>query len=119
MERDIFIIKNRPSKKEAMKSSKAGDQEIEIDESSHVSVLTLRDRIKNAAIAVVMGIVLVQVYFFWGAANSGSFVPASVVIYFDSIYFIGYLVICGILGWFQGKKFIDWLNVKISFWKFW
>lgn len=102
-----------------MNSRQTADQEIEIDESSHVAEMTFSQRAKNAAIAVVMGIVLVQVYFMYGAANSGSFIPASVVIYFDSIYFIGYLVICGILGWFKGRDFIDWVNVKISFWKFW
>lgn len=92
---------------------------LEIDESKLVTAPTLFQRLKNAVYAVILGAVFFQLYFFYGAVKSGSFVPASIIIYFDSFYFLGYLAICGGLGWFAGQDFLDWLKVKMSFWKFW
>lgn len=92
---------------------------IDIDESELVPAPTLLERLKSAAIAVVLGATLVQMLLFYGAVKRGSFVPASVVIYFDNFYFLGYLAICGGLGWMAGQDFLDWLKSKIGYWKFW
>lgn len=92
---------------------------IQIDESSHKEEPSVFHRIRNVVIAVVLGTVLVQMIFFYGSAKSGSFTPASIIIYFDNIWFLGYLTVCGFLGWFAGDNFIDWLKVKIDSWKFW
>ena len=95
------------------------DSKIEIDESKLVPAPTIIQRLKNTALAIILGAALIQMYFFYGAARSGSFVPASIVIYFGSYYFLGYLAICGLLGWFRGQDFLDWMKVKMDFWKFW
>ncbi|MFY0682963.1 MAG: hypothetical protein JXR20_00315 [Balneola sp.] len=92
---------------------------VQIDESSHKEEPSLLQKIRNVTIAVVLGAVLVQMILFYGDAKSGSFIPASIIIYFESLWFIGYLIICGFLGWFVGENFIDWLKVKIDSWKFW
>jgi hypothetical protein len=92
---------------------------LEIDENKHVTAPTIIERLKNALYAVILGAVLFQFYFFYGAVHSGSFVPASIVIYLDNFYFLGYLALCGGLGWFAGQDFLNWLKVKMEFWKFW
>lgn len=92
---------------------------MKIDESKHIAAPSFVQRLKDALFAIILGAILVQTYFFYGAVKSGSFVPASIVTYFDSYFFHGYLAICGILGWISGRNFIDWLNVEISEWKFW
>lgn len=92
---------------------------LEIDESNLVTAPTLFQRLKNAVYAIILGAILFQLYFFYGAAQSGSFFPTSIIIYFDSLYFLGYLAICGVLGWYNGQSFLDWVKVKMDFWKFW
>ena len=93
--------------------------EIEIDESKLIPAPTIFQRLKNAAFAVILGGVLVQMYFFFFSAKiSGTFTPTSIVIFYHNIYFIGYLSICAVLGWFKGQIFLDWMLVKIDFWKF-
>lgn len=92
---------------------------INIDESKHKEELSLLQRLRNAFLGILLGGVLVQIYFFYGSARSGSFVPTSIVIFYDNLIFIGYLIVCGILGWFAGENFLDWLKVKIDSWKFW
>ena len=92
---------------------------IQIDESSLKEEPSLFQKIRNVAIAVVLGAVLIQMILFYGTAKSGSFTPGSIIIYLDNLWFIGYLIICGFFGWFVGENFIDWLKVKIESWKFW
>lgn len=103
-----------------MKKRNYPDREIEIDESTHKAIPTLGQRLKDAAWAVVLGIVLVQVFWFWGAFRTGSIgSPTSVVMLMDNPLFLSFLGVCAFLGWFAGPSFHDWLNVKISDWKFW
>lgn len=102
-----------------MSKKRSTDSDIKIDESKHAAAPGFAQRLKDAVFAILLGAILVQVYFFYGAVKSGSFIPTSIVIYFDSVYFIGYLALCGILGWISGRNFIDWLNMRISEWKFW
>jgi hypothetical protein len=86
--------------------------EIKIDESSLVAETSIFSRFLNALYAVVLGIVLVQVYYFFTGAGS-------VVVLFDSLFFLGYLGVCAILGWIVGENFIAWLKDEIGNWKFW
>ncbi|NGP89705.1 hypothetical protein [Fodinibius halophilus] len=95
------------------------DSNIEIDESQLVSPPTFIQRVKHTVYAIILGAVLVQMVSFYGAAKSGTFVPGSIVIHFDNFYFWGYLAICGVLGWIAGQNFLEWLKVKMEFWKFW
>lgn len=92
---------------------------IEIDESKLKPEPGILQKLRNAVTAIVFGAVLVQVFLFYGAARSGSFTPASVLIYFDSYIFLGYLGVCGVLGWIAGQDFLHWLKAKMDFWKFW
>lgn len=92
---------------------------IEIDENNLVTAPSILQKLKNAVAAIILGAVFVQMYFFYGAVKGGSFAPGSIILYFDSIYFMGYLALCGVLGWFAGQDFLDWLKVKIGYWKFW
>ncbi len=81
---------------------------------------TIFQRFKHAFLSVMMGIVLVQMFLFWLAFQHGSFnLHISVVFLMNKSYFIAYITICAVMGWFKGQKFIDWLNYKIGFWKFW
>lgn len=102
-----------------MQNRGSANSNIEIDESNHRSAPTNGQKFKNSLIAFGLGALLVQMYFFYGATKGGSFGPASIVIFYDNYFFWGYLAICGVMGWFFGEEFTDWLNVKISEWKFW
>lgn len=95
------------------------DSNIEIDESQLKPAPGILQKLRNAVTAIVFGAVLVQVFLFYGATRSGSFTPASILIYFDSYFFWVYLGFCGVLGWISGQDFLQWLLVKINFWKFW
>jgi len=95
------------------------DSSPKINEDELTPSLSVFKKLKNVLIAIILGAVLVQVFLFYGFVKSGSFTPASIIIYFDSIYFIGYLAICGIIGWVAGQDFLNWLKVKIGSWKFW
>jgi len=95
------------------------DSDPKINEHKLTPATSLFGKVKNVFIAIILGAVLVQVFLFYGSVKSGSFIPASIIIYFDSIYFIGYLAICGIMGWIAGQDFLDWLKVKFGSWKFW
>lgn len=96
-----------------------GNSNLNIDESNLIPTPTIFQRTKNILGAIVLGAVLVQVFFFYGAVKSGSFTPVSIIIYIDNIYFIGYLVFFGIMGGVKGQDFLDWLKVKIGEWNFW
>ena len=95
------------------------NSDIKIDESNLAPAPTIMQRLKNTLLGIILGAVFVQLYFFYGAVKSGSFVTGSIIIYFDSYYFLGYLAICGALGWFAGQDFLDWMKVKMNMLKFW
>lgn len=95
------------------------DSNLKIDESKLTPAPSIFQKIKNVLIAIILGGLLVQMFLFYGSVKSGSFAPSSIIIYFDSIYFMGYLALCGIMGGIAGQDFLDWLKVKIDSWKFW
>ena len=90
--------------------------EIKIDESKHEEVPGVGDRIKTAFLSVLLAMLLVQVYYFWGFFKGYSLGPGSVFFDFGNPIFLG---VCGILGWFRGQKFVETLHVEIGRWKFW
>jgi len=91
--------------------------EIKIDESSLVPETSIASRFLNALYAIVLGIVLIQVYhLFIGIKSLNVF---SVALLFDNIFFLTFLGVCSFLGWFVGDSFIGWLKGEIENWKFW
>lgn len=100
-----------------MAPKRRNSSEIKIDESSHVAETPMIKRFLNALCAIVLAVVLVQVfYFFIGSKSVG---VLSVVVLFDNVLFLSFLGLCSILGWFAGDSFIAWLKDEISVWRFW
>lgn len=95
-----------------MASRKGNHSELKIDESSLVAETSIVSRLLNALYAIVLGIVLVQVFYFF--TGSGS-----VVVLFTNVFFLAFLGVCAILGWIVGDNFIVWLKDEIGNWKFW
>lgn len=95
-----------------MVSGKRNHSEFKIDESSLVAETSIVSRFLNALYAVVLGIVLVQAFYFF--TGSGS-----VVVLFNNVFFLAFLGVCAILGWIVGDNFIVWLKDEIVNWKFW
>ncbi|MDZ7756500.1 hypothetical protein [Rhodohalobacter sp.] len=95
-----------------MAANKMNRSEINIDESSLVAETSIISRFLNALYAIVLGIVLVQVFYFF--TGSGS-----VIVLYNNILFLTFLGVCSILGWIVGDNFIVWLNDEIGNWKFW
>lgn len=94
--------------------------EVTIDETEHIEAPAITQRFKHALVSVGLGIILVQVYYFWGAFKSGNFsLGISVVTLFDNVYFLVYLAICAVMGWWLGQKYIERMHIWISYWKFW
>jgi len=95
-----------------MASRKRNHSDLKIDESSLVAETSILSRFLNALYAIVLGIVLVQVFYFF--IGSGS-----VVVMFNNVFFLAFLGVCAILGWIVGDNFIVWLKDEIGNWKFW
>lgn len=93
--------------------------DLEIDESGHRPLPSIWQRGRQSLWAMVLAVVFLQVLQLYGATRSGSMLPGSVILYFDSPYFWGYLGICGLLGWLYGDRFTGWLNARMGEWKFW
>ncbi len=95
-----------------MPAIKRDNSKTDIDKSSLVAENSVISRFLNALYAIVLGIVLVQVFYFF--TGSGT-----VVVLYDNILFFAFLGICSILGWIVGDSFIVWLKDEIGNWKFW
>ncbi|MDI6402328.1 hypothetical protein QLX67_09990 [Balneolaceae bacterium ANBcel3] len=91
---------------------KGNYSELKIDENSMVAEPSIVSRFLNALYAVVLGAVLVQVFFLYGYARS-------VVLLYDNIFFLAFLGVCAILGWILGRNFIVWLKSQIENWRLW
>ncbi|WP_234570591.1 hypothetical protein [Rhodohalobacter sp. 614A] len=79
---------------------------------------TLTERFRNALTSVVLGIALFHV-FFYGAKI---FVVVSIghaFYWFKNPYFLAFLGLCALFGWFKGKKFTRWIFEEIGYLKFW
>lgn len=101
-----------------MKKNRSGGSEITIDESSHKSVRTLFQKMRDAILALGMGVILAQIVI-W------AFRFGSIVMFFYKgnivypIVFLVYLAGCAILGWRDGERFIETLNMKAGGWFNW
>lgn len=87
------------------------DSKIVIDESKHKALPSTWQRLKNAFGSIIMGVVFAQVMSF-------AFRMGSVIFYFLFYlkWVIAYLLICAVLGWIYGDKFIQTLGEKSSSW---
>lgn len=87
---------------------------IKIDESAHrpAETPTHWQRLKNGVFAVLMGALLFQIILFTYHISIG----LSIVLWFENPFFLGYLVVCGILGILFGGKFIDLLKYEGNNW---
>lgn len=85
------------------------DLNIVVDESNMVEDPTFLQRFRNSIYAIFMGAIFAQVMFF-------AFGMGSLVIWYDNLIFISYLVVCSIMGWVAGERFIDYLSKKSDDW---
>jgi hypothetical protein len=81
---------------------------VKIDEDALRSVPSVWQRLKNAVMAVVMVIVLLQVIYL-----------NAFVVWIYNPYFLAGLGICAALGAWKGDRFIQSINREIGRWKFW
>ncbi|HEX6981899.1 MAG TPA: hypothetical protein VF181_03990 [Balneolaceae bacterium] len=102
-----------------MKNKKRhSSSDIFIDESKHRTAPTFFQRIRNTLAAVGMGIIFAQVLLF----AFKFFVVSSVVYYFwfYPLLSIAYLIVCAVLGWIYGDKFIQTLSKEsANWWNLW
>lgn len=93
-------------------------KEVVIDEDKHTSAPTFFQRIKHVIMAVLMGILFTQIILF-------AFWRGSVVIYFwlYTELALANLLVCAVLGWFYGDKFIQTLGKESenwwNLWRYW
>lgn len=94
-----------------MKDNKTGsdNSDIFIDESKHVTDPGSLQRLRNSLYAIAMGIIFAQVMLF-------AFKMGSIILWYDNVIFISFLIICAILGWVVGEKFIQTLSNKSDDW---
>jgi|AntRauTorcE11898_2_1112593.scaffolds.fasta_scaffold65127_2 hypothetical protein len=88
---------------------KKNKHDIQIDESSHKSAPNILTRLKHTFQALGMAVILAQVLLF-------AFRYGSIVLWWDHAIFHIYLVVCSILGWFFGERFIETLGEKSGNW---
>lgn len=80
-----------------------------IDESKHVTAPDFFQRLRNSIYAIFMGAIFAQVMLFTFGMNS-------LVIWYDHLLFISFLIVCAVLGWVAGEKFIETLGKKSDEW---
>ena len=86
---------------------------IVIDESKHRKVPNFFQRLKHAVLAIMAGALFAQVVLF-------PFGFGSIILWYDSLLFIAYLAVCGILGAMYGEEFIFTVNKETGlFWDPW
>lgn len=84
--------------------------EVIIDESKQTTAPTIFQKIKHILTAILMGIIFAQVMLF-------AFMMGSIIyIWLYSELALGYLLVCAILGWFYGEKFIQTLGKESENW---
>ena len=79
---------------------------------------TFAHRFRNALTAVVLGIAFFHV-FFYGAKIFVMISVGHAFYWFTNSYFLSFLLICALFGWFKGKKFTRWVYEEIGYLKFW
>lgn len=79
---------------------------------------TITERFRNALTAVVLGITFVHLLYFGSAIFVRSAI-GEIFYFFKNPYFLSFLLICALFGWFKGKKFTRWVFEEIGYLKFW
>ncbi|WP_138429224.1 hypothetical protein [Fodinibius saliphilus] len=101
---------------------------LNIDESEHQRAPTLTERGFHALAALVLGFILINIIAFWmfpGIGIGGVYLLAGIhsfaTIFSEvtTVLIYTFLALCFIVGWFQGKPFVDHLKSYISYWRFW
>lgn len=101
---------------------------LHIDESTHQREPNPVERLKHAFLALLLGFLLINIIGFWMFPGPGIFGLYMVSSAHRSVAFLGGItnivavsipIICGIIGWFNGKYFTDRLEGYIHWWKFW
>lgn len=99
-----------------------------IDESTHNRVPTTKERLKHAFLALLLGFLLINIIGFWMFPGPGIFGLYMVSSAHHSVAFLGnisnivavtLLILCVVIGWFNGQYFTDRLEGYIEWWKFW
>lgn len=96
-------------------NKKKQNSAISIDESKHRTAPTFLGRIRNALVGALMGVVFAQVMLF----AFRYFVSGISVVYYFLFYPLlsgAYVIICAVLGWIYGDKFIQTLSKKSADW---
>lgn len=102
--------------------------DVKIDPSTHNRVPTTKERLKNAGLSLLLGFIFVNIIGFWMFPGPGIFGIYLFSSAHSAVGFIGgltnvavttFLVLCLVLGWFNGKYFIDRLKGYIEYWQFW
>lgn len=105
-----------------------GDDELQIDVSTHQRVPTIGERLTHALFSLLLSFVLIQLIGFWmfpGVGIGGLYMFSSAhstvafVADLTNITIITVMAVCGMLGWFKGKYFTDRLKGYLKWWKFW
>jgi hypothetical protein len=78
---------------------------------------TLRDRTRNSIVAVILGIVFVHVLFH-GSMVFARIASGEAFYWFKNPYFLVFLGICALIGWWKGQKFTRWIYEEICYLKF-
>lgn len=100
--------------------------ELQIDESRQKRIPPLRVRLKNALLCAGLGFIVINFIAFWmfpGLGLAGIYTIQhsyfNIITNLIRIYIVAFLVICAILGWFQGEYFISRFKHSVHYWKFW
>lgn len=89
--------------------NKRNELNIKVDENNLEEDPSILQRFRNSIYAIFMGAIFAQVMLF-------AFRMGSLVIWYDNLIFISYLVVCAIMGWVVGERFIDYLSKKSDNW---
>lgn len=103
------------------------DGNLHIDERTHKTVPSVKKRMTNALVSILLGFLLVQIFGFWmfpgigwhglNAISSHPF--TSFINQIANVYILAFLAICAVMGWFRGQYFIYRLKGYLDYWKFW
>ena len=105
-----------------------GDNDLQIDVSSHQRVPTTKERLTHAMLSTFLGFGLIQVIGFWmfpgiGLGGiymlSGYHAVTTIASSLTTVLIYTLLILCFVFGWFQGQHFIGRLKHYLYYWKFW
>ena len=110
-----------------MKKPPENNQELRIDESLHQSIPNKSERLVTCLVSALLGFALFHIIGFWALPGLGWYGLKpfkgffGLGAYIEVLDIIGFTIValCGLLGWFRGKYFVDRLAGYFDFWKFW